>query len=270
MPTRTQERKAQDRKGDSPERKVGTYIYGIVPADVELAPDAHGIGDPPGQVELVRHGEVAALVSEIRTDRPIGRPADLKLHEQLLDATAAADVPVLPMRFGAVMTSPDAVEEELLNTHHERFAQALQELDGRVEYVVQGRFEEQAILARVIRDDPKLAKMREQLQGMDDDLALDARIELGQAINEAIEASRDRHTSALVDKLEPVTVVSSVREPTSELDAFYVAFLVDLDRADEFEQAVEQFAAELKGLVKARLRGPLAAFDFIVAASGED
>lgn len=260
MATRAKSRQAQ---GDK--QHTGIYIYGIVPGDVELNPDFHGIGDPPSEVTLIEHGELAALVSEVDADQPIGRPADLKLHEQILDATAAADVPVLPMRFGAIMTSRESVAEELLTPNHDMFADALRELDGRVEYVVHGRFVEDAILAQVLSDNPAVASQRDRLRELDEATAIDARIELGQAVNKAIEASRDRETNKLIDALDPLVLAEAVRPPTSELDAFHVAFLVELDRTEEFGQAVQELAAESDALIDVRLRGPLAAFDFIVA-----
>ena len=67
-----------------------------------------GVGDPPGEVRIVRHRDLAALVSDIDPDLPLGRPDDLVAHEELLDASAA-DVPVLPLRFGSVVTSDEAV-----------------------------------------------------------------------------------------------------------------------------------------------------------------
>ncbi|HZM80651.1 MAG TPA: GvpL/GvpF family gas vesicle protein [Candidatus Limnocylindrales bacterium] len=261
MPTHVESRQANGN-----EQRTGVYIYGIVPGDVELVPDAHGIGDPSGEVTLVRHGRLAALVSEIDLGRPIGRPADLKLHEQLLDATAAADVPVVPMRFGAVMASPETVVEELLTPHHDLFAEALGELDGRVEYVVYGRFVEDAVLAQVISDNPAVASQRERLRSMPREAAVDARIELGQIVNSAIEASRDRETAKLIDTLDPLVLAEAVRPPTSELDAFHVAFLVELDRTDEFGDAVEKLAAESDALIEVRMRGPLAAFDFMMTS----
>ena len=65
-------------------------------------------------------------------DHPLGTPDDLHAHQQLLDATAA-QVPVLPLRFGAAMATLEAVAGELLAVHHERFAAALAELEGRAE-----------------------------------------------------------------------------------------------------------------------------------------
>ena len=124
---------------DAPDepRTSGVYVYGIVPADVEAEKDAVGVCDGP--VSIVKHGDIAALVSEISVDRPLGKPEDLRTHAHVLDGTSRV-APVLPLRFGAVMTDEDAVAEELLAAHAEEFAAALEELEGRAQYVVKGRY----------------------------------------------------------------------------------------------------------------------------------
>src|SRR5689334_3100013 len=66
------------------EMATACYIYGIVPGDVELTPDARGLSDRP--IRLVRRGDIAALVSEVEVSEALGRPEDLRAHEQLLDA----------------------------------------------------------------------------------------------------------------------------------------------------------------------------------------
>ena len=76
---------------------TGWHVYGIVPGDVEVVADVRGVGDPPGRVQLVRHRGLAALVSEVGLDHPLGTPDDLQAHQQLLDAVVA-QVPVLPLR----------------------------------------------------------------------------------------------------------------------------------------------------------------------------
>src|SRR3954468_23198145 len=102
----------------------GGYVNGIVGRDVEGVPETRGIGEPPAKVEVIPCGDVAALVSEIDLDQPIGRTADLMAHKQLLDITVL-DAPVVPVRFGAVLDSRDAVTKELLEPHHDEFSAAL-------------------------------------------------------------------------------------------------------------------------------------------------
>ncbi|HVT68184.1 MAG TPA: GvpL/GvpF family gas vesicle protein [Trebonia sp.] len=240
------------------------YVYGIMPGDVEVEAGTAGVGDPPGEVRVVKHAGLAALVSDVNLDRPLGRAEDLFAHEQLLDASAA-EVPVLPLRFGAVVTDDKAVAEELLGPHHDEFAEALRQLDGQTEFVVQGRYVEHAILREVLAEDPDAAQLNEEIKGTDENATRQQRMELGEIIGNAIEAKRQADTEALGDALSGQVTASMVRPPSHELDAAYVAFLVPADKADALRQAVSRLAEEWQGRIELRLLGPLAAYDFVGA-----
>ena len=249
---------------ETPEQQVSTgcYVYGIAPADLEATSDARGVGDPPGKVSIVRHDQIAALVSDIDLGGPLGTPEDLLAHQQLLDA-AASEVPVLPMRFGAVMTDAEAVKEELLAPHHDEFLAALNELGGRVEYVVKGRYVEEAILSEVLSEVPTAQELRQQLIGQPEDATRNLRIQLGEIISEAITAKREKDTQALLEAMADKCVTSAVREPSHELDAANVAFLMDTSREKDIEQVIDDLADNWDGRVELRLLGPMAAYDFV-------
>ena len=251
---------SQRARGSQP--KKGLYVYGILPADVELTDEMPGVGDPPGQVRVVRSNGLAALVSDVDTSRPLGSPQDLVAHEQIVDATAG-EVPVLPARFGAVMESEESVAEDLLAANHEEFDDALEELEGRAQFVVKGRYVEQAILTEVLSENRQAGRLADKIRNADQDASRDARIKLGEIINVAISAKRRKDTRALGDAMEGHCVSSVVREPTHELDAVHVAFLVETDREGEMEQVIEDLARSWEGRIDVHLHGPMAAYDFV-------
>jgi hypothetical protein len=242
--------------------QTAVYVYGIIPADTEVESGAKGVGDPPGDVRLVRHRDLAAMVSDIDIDKPLGRPEDLVAHEELLDAAAGA-VPVLPLRFGAVVTDDEAVSQELLDAHHDEFSGALKQLEGRAEYVVKGRYEEQAVLREVVGGNEEAAGLREQIKGTDEIATRDQRIRLGEIVNNAVGELRERDTRALGDAMDGHVEASLVREPTHELDAVHTAFLVKTDEAPGLERALDKLARDWEGRVQLRLIGPIAAYDFV-------
>jgi hypothetical protein len=253
------------------DRETGTgrtacYVYGVVPADVEAEPDARGVGDPPARVDVVAHGEIAALLSEIDPDAPLGRPEHLQAHERLLDA-AATEVPVLPFRFGAVLTDRDAVAEELLAAHHDDFVAALRELEGRAEYVVKGRYLEDAVIREVLAENPELGRLRERIHGRPEEATRNERITLGEAVNRAVVAKRDADTRRVVDTLGPLCVAVRFREPTHEEDAVHVAVLAETGRQAEIEDALRRLAGEWSQRVTLRLLGPMAPYDFVTTRS---
>ena len=241
----------------------GVYVYGIVPADVETEPDARGVGDPPGEVNTIKHGDVAALVSTVATDTALGRPEDLAAHAALLDG-AAAQVPVLPIRFGAVLTSEDHVAEELLAAHHDEFAAALRELDGKAEYVVRGRYRQEAILREILAENAELDQLRDRIRDRPEDATRNERIALGEAITNAVSAKRDADTETVRRVLDDLGLMTLVREPTHDEDAVHIACLAETDKESELEDAVGRLAGEWEGRVELRLLGPLAAYDFVV------
>jgi hypothetical protein len=241
----------------------GWYIYAIVPGDVEPNDDAHGVGDPPAEVDVVRHGDIAALVSEIDTSQPLGRPEDLMAHQQLLDA-ASTEAPILPLRFGAVVASRDAVTEELLAPHHGEFAEALGQLEGSAEYVVRGRYVEEAVLEEVLSESSEAARLRKEIRGAgDENASRNERIKLGELINNAVAAKREADTRALGDAVAQYCLASSVRQPTHELDAVNTALLIKTAGQADLEQAVDQVARDWEGRVRIRLLGPMAPYDFV-------
>ena len=243
--------------------RTAVYVYGIIPADTEVESGAKGVGDPPGDVRLVRHRDLAAMVSDIDIDKPLGRPDDLVAHEELLDAAAAGDVPVLPLRFGALVSDDEAVTQELLDAHHDEFSDALEQLEGRAEYVVKGRYEEQAVLREVVDGNKEAAGLREQIKGTDENATRDQRIRLGEIVNNAVDEFRERDTRALGDAMDGHVEASLVREPTHELDAVHTAFLVKNDQAPGMERALDKLARDWEGRVQLRLIGPMAAYDFV-------
>jgi hypothetical protein len=255
-----------DKRGS--DQTTGIYVYGIVPADVEVEPNAQGIGDPPAPVEVIREGDIAALVSPVPTDQPLGKPDCLQAHARLLDGTASV-APVLPLRFGAVMTDEESVAEELLRKNHDEFAEALRALEGHAEYVVKGRYDEDTILREVISESAEAQELREQMRGMSEDAARKSRMALGEIVVKAIDSKRAADTEAAVKVLDDVAKQVNVREPTHELDAVNVALLAEVDQQEELQAKVNDLAENWDGRVEVRLLGPLAAYDFVVTRKPE-
>ncbi|MFF3575065.1 GvpL/GvpF family gas vesicle protein [Nocardia jiangxiensis] len=241
---------------------TAVYVYGIVPADVEAQPHAIGVGDPPGEVAVVRHGQIAALVSTLQSDRPLGTPDDLTVHAELLDGSATV-APVLPLRFGAVMTDTDAVENELLEANEDEFHAALEELEGRAQFVIRGRYVEDAILRELLDENAEAARLREEIRDKPEDATRNARIALGELISQAIEAKRAEDTRRVVSELEKFEPLVNQREPSHEEDAVHIAVLVELARQEELEETLRRLTADWDGRVELNLLGPMAAYDFV-------
>jgi len=222
---------AQAAKAAGARQRKGIFVYGILPADIEVATGIPGVGKHPGPLRDVRCDGLAALISEVDSSEGLGSPDDLRTHREILDATAA-EVPILPLRFGTILTSEDAVAEDLLTTHHDEFTAALDQLEGRTEFQVKGRYVQDAVPGE------------------------------GQA-------RREEYARALRQAMEGLCVASVAREPADELDAVHVAFLVAVDQQPDVERVIEDLAREWEGRIDVRLLGPMAAYDFTGTAQPE-
>jgi hypothetical protein len=246
----------------SSDQQRACYVYGILPEDIELSSGMTGVGDPPGPLRVVRSDGLAALVSDVDPARPLGSADDLRAHKEILDASAA-EVPVLPLRFGAVLASDDAVTKELLEPFHDEFSAALDQLDGLAEYVVKGRYAAPRILEEVLSENPPTQRLREEIRDKDPDATREVRIELGEFIFDAISAKRDQDTRALQHAMADHCAASFVREPTHDDDAVHMAFLVDAGQEQDMDKAVEDLARKWAGRVELSVLGPMAAYDFV-------
>ncbi|HZA09829.1 GvpL/GvpF family gas vesicle protein [Mycobacterium sp.] len=253
----------QDQQDQDVEPRTAIYVYGIVPGDVEVEEDAQGIGDPPAKVDVVREGEIAALVSPVPSDRALGSPEDLRGHAKLLDGTASV-APVLPLRFGAVMSDAESVAGELLREHHDEFAQALSALEGSAEYIVKGRYDEEALLVEVLSESERARALLEDIRNKPEELSRNSQIALGELIANAIELKRRQDTATVVDAVGELASAVNVREPTHEYDAVHVAVLARVDSQSELETVSNRLADAWGERVSLRLLGPLAAYDFVV------
>ena len=111
---------------------TGWYVYGIVDAD----------GDVEG-VDLVRHGNLAALVAEVdladfgedalpeRLNDRAWLEEKVRAHEDVLQRAAARRA-VVPLRFGAIYDERHDVVD-LLEKRGDEFRGALEHVRGRVE-----------------------------------------------------------------------------------------------------------------------------------------
>lgn len=239
----------------------GLYVYGIVPATTALEDQETGLG-MGSPVRVVVEGPVAAVVETVDVDRPLGRRRDLVAHSAVLNALAARG-PVLPMRFGSVVTDEATVREELLRPQQEHFVGLLEQVAGKVQLTLRGRYVLDTVLAEVVAADPQVATLRERTAGLSEEESYYDRIRLGELVAQAVDARRERDAESIVAALAPHVEDYVLRE-TSGMDGLVeLAMLVASDDVARLEQAAESVAEAFAGRAELNLVGPTALYDFV-------
>jgi len=243
---------------------VSTYVYGITAKSHPALPkDMGGVGDPPLPVRVLEAGELAAIVS----DAPEGlRPKrkDLLAHQNVLAEAGAAGV-VLPMRFGSVAPDDDTVTGVLAD-RAEHYKERLQALDGKVEYNVKATHQEEAVLHRVMSENPEIRAMSDANRQAGGG-SYEQRLRLGEMVVAAVKDREAEDASELQRALESVAADVSAG-PESSGWLVNLSFLVDRDSAESFLAEVEQVR---KGHphIELRVNGPLPPYSFVEPGPAE-
>jgi len=236
------------------------YVYGLVSADTELPPNLDGLG-PSGRVSTIAHERIAAIVSDVPTDRPLGTRDDLIAHERVLDAIAERSA-VLPMRFPAVVDEKGVVQE-LLAPHQERFVKALERVDGLVQFTLKGRYDQDPVLREIAEADEEVMALRERVRDLPEDASYYDRIRLGELVVNAMKQRREADGRRVLERLQPFVTEVSIRSMAQPDEVVNAAFLVARNQVKQFDDAVEEIGGDLAGRVRFRLVGPLAPYDFV-------
>ena len=239
---------------------TAVYVYGIARAGEPTDVETPGVGESRAAVRRIVHGELAAFVSDV--DRgPLAAARELRAHWRVLEG-AASKATVLPVRFGTVMESDEAVVKEFLAPRHDRLVAQLAELTGKVQLTVKAFYDEERLLRGVVEGSPAVARLSERVRGRSEAATYYDRIQLGELVSGEVDRARERDGAMLLGRLEPLAVAAR-REPPSTPDcAVNAAFLVERGRVEEFSGAVAKLAVEVEERMRLRYVGPLPPYSF--------
>jgi Gas vesicle synthesis protein GvpL/GvpF len=241
---------------------VALYVYGIVEARSHT-PAEPGIADAP--LRLLEGDGSAALVSEIDGDQVrLGREAVLR-HARVLERALELG-PVLPMRFGVVMSGAAEVQSRLLEDHAEELRAQLADFAGKVEIRIRAVYDEESLMHDVVRGNPEIASLRDAVRAGSDDATYYERIRLGELVATAVERRRERDAEAIVDALASAALAVEVGELTHERVAVQASFLVERHGLAKFDQLVDDIAASYGGGMRFKYTGPLPPHSFVELA----
>jgi Gas vesicle synthesis protein GvpL/GvpF len=234
------------------------YVYGVLAA--ADAGSASATGVKGSAVRTVEHGGLAALVSDVEVG-PLAAAREVRAHWRVLEEASKAAT-VLPVRFGTVMESDDAVVEALLALRHDQLVARLGELSGRVQLSVKCFYEEERLLRSVVNGSSAVARLNERVRGLPEAATYYDRIRLGELVAGEVEQARERDAALVIGRLEPLAVACR-RETISTRDgAVSAAFLVERNRVEDFSAAVAELADEVQGRMRLRYVGPLPPYSF--------
>jgi hypothetical protein len=241
------------------------YVYGVTWADT--ARDKAGAGIGGADVSSVVSGDLAALTSPVRSTKVRARRRDLLTHSDVL-AGALERGTVVPLQFGAVFENADAVVADFLEPRADELRGLLRELEGRVELRVTAFYGEEAILGEILRDNPRIARLREQTRSAPEAATYGLRIELGEAVAKELRARTQRDREGILARVRPLALAAQIDEEPVEHQVLRASFLVERTAVDRFDEAMNDVARQQDGRMLFKYLGPLPPHSFVSLDAG--
>jgi Gas vesicle synthesis protein GvpL/GvpF len=236
---------------------MSVHLYGIVPRETSLPGAVRGRQSAP--LRLVRHGRLAAIVSDVDPEARIRRE-DLLSHAHVLEAVIE-DSTVLPMRFGVILDSDDDLSQQVLRSGEERLLSLLTEFDGLQQLTVKAVHDEEEVLRALLAQDNNVRAFRDSIAPGGE--TYQAKLELGRLVASGIEDIERMDAAHLIDELAPLARDIKIENQSKRKYVLDAALLVD--RADRawVDAAIARVSSELPPRLRLRYVGPQPPYAFI-------
>ncbi|HEY9887337.1 MAG TPA: GvpL/GvpF family gas vesicle protein [Candidatus Obscuribacterales bacterium] len=235
------------------------YLYGIFPAPGPSHLTVTGLDNRPVATHLI--DDFAFLYSEAQQERYLASRKNLLGHERVLEAAMeAGDRTLLPLQFGLVIETWDRVIQELVTPHGEGLKRLFARLDGHREVSVKVLWEADTELNQLMAENEALRQERDRLEGQV--LSMDQVVNIGQSIEQAVDARKEAIIEAFRTQLNPRAIAVIENDPMTDAMIYNAAYLIPWEREASFGSAIEALDAQFEERLRIRYNNFTAPYNF--------
>jgi hypothetical protein len=242
-----------------PAARGRNYLYAIVAG---CEPRSYpSLGIEGNDVYTIAVGRVAAVVSDLASAKIRPQRANLAAHQAVLKCLMADTTP-LPMAFGTIAASPDAIRGILVRNQR-AFGEQLQRVAGKVEMGLRVAWEVPNIFEYFVNTHTELRLARDRLLGARHEFTQEEKIELGRMFDRLLHDDREDHTRKVEHVLAPVCAEFKANQCRNEHEVMNLACLMRRDRQEEFSAGVFAAAKRFDNNFAFDYSGPWAPHNFV-------
>jgi hypothetical protein len=242
---------------------MGTYLYGIArglpPGGLTLP----AVGEPGAEIRSIESARCVAVVSDVAETFVDATAEDLQRHSDVLQTLLSTTKALVPLRFGTVYPDDESVVRDLLEARGDELDALLHRVENRVEARLKAFYVEEAILAEIVAEQPRVAALHRRTQGLPSAATYYDRIQLGELVAAALSAKRRRDGERILSRLAPLAVDHCVEEESHEWSLLTVSFLLDRSALRDFQSAVAAIADDAEARLQVRCLAPLPPYSFV-------
>lgn len=240
----------------------GQYLYCVIRCSEPREFTNRGIGERSDVVRTVNLGDIAAVVSDSPVVEYESSRRNMMAHTLVLEEVMR-EYTMLPMRFGTVATSVDAIKDRVLNRRYGEFVGLLDDMEGRVELGLKAFWYEEIIFKEIVEGNPAIQKLRDGLARRPAEETYYERIRLGEMIENAMWKKRDEDAENILSRLRPLVYKTRANKVATDRMVLNAAFLVEARRQPELDATIKQLDAEMGKRLIFKYVGPVPPYNFV-------
>jgi hypothetical protein len=173
-----------------------------------------------------------------------------------------ADTTPLPMAFGTIGASPEAIRKILVRNQH-AFQEQLQRVAGKVEMGLRVTLDVPNIFEYFVNTHTELRLARDRLMSARHEFTQEEKIELGRTFDRLLHEDREDHTRKVEHVLTPLCAEFKSNPCRNENDVINLACLVGRDAQEAFSAGVFAAAKLFDNNFAFDYSGPWAPHNFV-------
>jgi hypothetical protein len=240
--------------------KEGFYLYGIFPPPGPKNLEVQGLDKQPIFSHTIEG--FTFLYSEAQQSRYLASRRNLITHTKVLEKAMEKGFRTqLPLQFGLVVPDWESVSQDLLQHQAETLHFLLNNLEGKREVSLKIYWDMEAELKALLEENPNLKARRDNLEGKN--LSMDEVIQIGQALEQAMEGRKQDVISSFEEALTPFAVDIKENDVLTETMIYNTAFLIPWESEPQFSEKVEAVDAEFTPRLKIRYNNFTPPYNFV-------
>jgi hypothetical protein len=242
----------------------GIYIYGIVP-------NFYGTTQfqtlENSGVYAITFQNISAIVSE-RDNAGIDSLdreslGYLLVHHQktIEDVQSKGFIMIIPMRLGTMAGSKEEVIR-ILSNGHDVIIETLKKIEYLTEIDLVVTWADFAGVLKEVSDLPHIKELKEELMKTNAPVTKVDQYKMGLLVQESIDKKNKAIELRILDALSPFGLDIKMHDVMNDEMITNSAFLINRNKQEKFELAIDKVDEEFKGLLNFKLVGPLPCYSF--------
>jgi hypothetical protein len=239
----------------------GRYVYGIIEAKQPLSFGKMGIGGSGEPVYTVNFQDIAAVVS--KTSVYIFDPTreNALAHEHVIETVMKTHT-IIPMSFGTVFRTDDDIRE-VLRSIYASLKDVLKQMEGKLEFGLKVNWDRDRIIEELKDADEEIRRFHQEITRKHLQSTYFARMQLGRMIDKALSERSAQYVRDIYEALRGVCVASRDNKPIGDKMIMNAAFLVEREKENDFDAAVNKIAKHYGELLNFKYTGPWPPYNFV-------